>query len=90
VEEVLPALRSQEPRVDVAVLTPPRTGAGETVISELAALHPRRIIYISSDPATLARDSVYLVAAGYRLIEVQPVDMFPQTYHVETVALWER
>lgn len=90
VDEVLPALRSQEQRVDVVVMDPPRAGAGELVIGELAALHPRRIVYVSSDPATLARDSVHLVAAGYRLIEAQPVDMFPQTYHVETVALWER
>ncbi len=90
VDEVLPALRSQEQHVDVVVMDPPLTGAGETVIRELAALHPRRIVYVSCDPATLARDSVYLVAAGYHLVEAQPVDMYPQTYHIETVALWEK
>jgi 23S rRNA (uracil1939-C5)-methyltransferase len=90
VEEVLPALRAQGQRVDVAVMDPPRAGAGPEVIRELAALGPRRIVYVSCDPATLARDAVLLTAAGYRLTEAQPVDLFPQTFHVETAALWER
>jgi 23S rRNA (uracil1939-C5)-methyltransferase len=90
VDEVLPALQAQGQRVDVAVMNPPRTGAGEAVIRELAELGPRRIVYVSCDPATLARDVVHLTAAGYRLVEVQPVDMFPQTVQVETVALWEQ
>ena len=90
VEEVLPALRSEGQRADIVVLDPPRAGAGPEVIRELAALGPRRMVYVSCDPATLARDAVYLAAAGYRLVEAQPVDLFPQTFHVETVALWER
>ncbi|MCX6028671.1 MAG: VTT domain-containing protein [Chloroflexi bacterium] len=90
IEEVLPALGAQGQRVDVAVIDPPRTGAGPAVIRELAALGPRRIVYVSCDPASLARDAAPLAAAGYRLVEAQPVDMFPQTYHVETVALWEK
>jgi 23S rRNA (uracil1939-C5)-methyltransferase len=90
VEEVLPALRAQGQRVDVTVMDPPRAGAGPEVIRELAALGPRRIVYVSCDPATLARDAVLLTAAGYRLTEAQPVDLFPQTFHVETAALWER
>jgi 23S rRNA (uracil1939-C5)-methyltransferase len=60
------------------------------VICELAALKPRRMVYVSCDPPTLARDAVQLTAAGYRLVEAQPVDLFPQMCHVETVALWER
>ncbi len=90
VDEVLPALQAQGQRVDVVVMNPPRTGAGEAVIRALAEFGPRRIIYVSGDPATLARDAVSLAAASYRLVEVQPVDMFPQTVQVETVALWER
>ncbi len=87
---VLPALRAEGQRVDVVVMAPPRTGAGEAVIGELALLSPRRIVYVASDPATLARDSVHLAAAGYRLVEAQPVDTAPQTVQFETVALWER
>ena len=66
------------------MLDPPRAGAGPEVIRELAALGPRRIVYVSCDPATLARDAVHLAAAGYRLVEAQPVDLFPQTF------MWRR
>ena len=90
VGEVLPALRAEGQRVDVVIMAPPRTGAGESVIGELALLNPRRIIYVASDPATLARDSIHLAAAGYRLVEAQPVDTAPQTVQFETVALWEK
>jgi 23S rRNA (uracil1939-C5)-methyltransferase len=90
VEQVLPALRSEGQRVDIAVLDPPRAGAGPEVIRELAALGPRRMVYVSCDPATLARDAVHLAATGYHLVEAQPVDLFPQTFHVETVALWDK
>jgi 23S rRNA (uracil1939-C5)-methyltransferase len=90
VEEVLPALIEQAQRIDVVVMDPPRAGAGPAVIKGLAALGPRCIVYVSCDPATLARDSVTLTEAGYRLIEAQPVDMFPQTYHVETVVLMSK
>ena len=69
-------------------MEPPRTGAGERALRELTALGPARIIYVAGDPASLARDGVHLTAAGYRLIEAQPVDMSPQTFRVETVALW--
>jgi 23S rRNA (uracil1939-C5)-methyltransferase len=90
VEEVLPVLLAQGQRADLVVLDPPRAGAGPEVIRELVELGPRCIVYVSCDPATLARDSIHLAAAGYRLVEAQPVDLFPQTYHVETVALWEK
>ncbi|MGB9634569.1 MAG: 23S rRNA (uracil(1939)-C(5))-methyltransferase RlmD, partial [Chloroflexaceae bacterium] len=89
VGEVLPVLVEQGQRADIVVMDPPRAGAGEAVIRQVAALRPRRVVYVSCDPATLARDSVFLRAAGYTLAEAQPVDLFPQTYHVETVALWQ-
>jgi 23S rRNA (uracil1939-C5)-methyltransferase len=90
VEDVLPLLREQGQRVDLVVLDPPRAGAGSAVVGHLAAVGPRRIVYVSDDPAVLARDSVHLAAVGYHLAEVQPSDLFPQTSHVDSVSLWEK
>ncbi len=75
---------------DVVVLDPPRTGA-EAPVAELEKCRPRRVVYVSCHPATLARDAQVLVAQhGYRLRAVRVFDMFPHTHHVETVALFER
>ncbi|MGC8788030.1 MAG: 23S rRNA (uracil(1939)-C(5))-methyltransferase RlmD [Anaerolineae bacterium] len=87
VEEILPTLDLQTPLV---VIDPPRTGMDKNALSALAALCPPRIVYVSCDPATLARDIQRLLASGYRLREVQPIDMFPQTYHIECVAVLDR
>ncbi len=76
--------------VDLAVVDPPRAGLDDPVVLELARLEPRRIAYVSCDPATLARDAGRLAEHGYRPIRVAPVDLFPQTYHVETVATFQR
>lgn len=71
---------------DLVLLDPPRAGAGAVVIERLAALAPPQLIYVSCDPATLARDLKLLAAYGYGLKAVTVLDMFPQTFHVETVA----
>jgi 23S rRNA (uracil1939-C5)-methyltransferase len=70
---------------DLAVVDPPRSGLGERVARKLATLGAPRVVYVSCDPATLARDLVVLLAAGYRIEQVHLVDLFPQTYHLETV-----
>jgi 23S rRNA (uracil1939-C5)-methyltransferase len=70
---------------DLAVVDPPRSGLGERVARMLASLGAPRVIYVSCDPATLARDLVPLLAAGYRVEQVHLVDLFPQTYHLESV-----
>jgi 23S rRNA (uracil1939-C5)-methyltransferase len=77
--------------VDVLVLDPPRAGCAETAVEAMANLRPERIIYISCEPSTLARDlSRFSTGGRYTLAEVAFVDMFPQTYHIEAVAKLER
>jgi 23S rRNA (uracil1939-C5)-methyltransferase len=70
----------------LVVLDPPRTGMSPEAVAGLLTLAPRRITYVSCDPATQARDLKALVAGGYRLERVVALDMFPQTHHVEAVA----
>lgn len=82
-EEYIAALK----QVDVALLNPPRKGCDPAFLAGLKRLKPKKLIYVSCDPATLARDLALLMEGGYRVEKVQPVDMFPQTAHVETVCL---
>jgi 23S rRNA (uracil1939-C5)-methyltransferase len=84
VEELLPSL---EESIDLAIMDPPRQGLSKSALAALVGHAPPKVIYVSCDPATLARDIDRMVQSGYELLEVQPVDMFPQTYHLETVAL---
>jgi 23S rRNA (uracil1939-C5)-methyltransferase len=86
VEDFLSDLAKDKPRFDYVVLDPPRGGIGEPAAKLLAEFAPPCITYVSCDPATLARDLKVLAAAGYRLQALHLLDMFPQTFHIETVA----
>lgn len=90
VTQVLPALYRQGVRPEVIVLDPPRAGCDRKVLDTIAAMNPQRIVYVSCNPASLARDLAILNEANYIAREIQPFDMFPQTSHVETVVLMSR
>jgi 23S rRNA (uracil1939-C5)-methyltransferase len=76
--------------VDLALVDPPRSGLHAETVDALVRTTARRIAYVSCDPATLARDAAALAGHGYSLSRATPIDLFPQTYHVETLALFER
>lgn len=76
--------------VDVVFMDPPRAGSDEAFLSSVVKLAPKRVVYISCNPETLARDLKYLTKRGYEAVECQPVDMFPWTVHVETVVGLQR
>ena len=82
--------RPVQTRPDLVVLDPPRTGIGRTVTNSLVELGAPRVRYVSCDPATLARDIVPLLAAGYRIEEAHLFDLFPETFHIESVMLLTR
>ncbi len=86
VERHLPQLYRQGERFSLAVLDPPRKGCDAALLKTLAKMRIPSILYVSCNPSTLARDLGILAELGYRPNEVQPIDMFPQTYHVECVA----
>lgn len=88
--ELLEGLHEDGGKVDLIVLNPPRKGCDEIVLKKVAALSPEKVVYVSCSPQTLARDLNILAGFGYRTLEIQPVDMFPQTPHVENVALLKR
>ena len=81
--------RITTPQFDSVILNPPRDGVEKYTLHWLLETKPARIVYISCNPTTLSRDMKILHQGGYSLTVVQPVDMFPQTYHVESIALLE-
>jgi len=83
-------LAEEQEQIDVVVLNPPRKGCDEAVLQKVGELAPERILYVSCYPATLMRDLSILHALGYSCREIQPIDMFPQTVHLENVALLEK
>lgn len=92
-EEVYPAFcreHGEEARAEVIVVDPPRKGCEESLLTMMCRMAPERIVYVSCDSATLARDLKYLCANGYELVEAQPVDQFGMTVHVESVVLMSR
>jgi 23S rRNA (uracil1939-C5)-methyltransferase len=85
-ETVIPAWHRQGVRADVIVVDPPRKGCDGALLGTIVEMQPRRIVYVSCNPSTLARDLRILEDGGYRTVAVQPVDMFPHTVHVESVS----
>ena len=86
-EDILPHL---EERVDVIIVDPPRAGLDKRVIEAIIGLSPASLIYVSCDPTTLARDLLRFSELGYGLISAQPLDMFPQTFHIESINLLQK
>lgn len=86
-EDVVPHL---EAKPDTVLVDPPRAGLDKAVVDGIIKLSPQVIAYVSCDPSTLARDAARLIAGGYQLREVTPFDLFPQTYHIESISIFER
>ncbi|CAM3885980.1 23S rRNA (uracil(1939)-C(5))-methyltransferase RlmD [Lederbergia lenta] len=88
-EVVIPNWYKQGNKADVLVVDPPRKGCDQALLDTIINMKPEKVVYVSCNPATLARDLRILEDGGYKTVEVQPVDMFPHTTHVECVALIE-
>lgn len=89
-EVIIPRLYQKGVRADVVVVDPPRKGCEPVVLDTIANMNPKKIVYVSCNPATLARDVAILEEKGYKTVEVQPVDMFPHTMHVESIILLQK
>lgn len=88
-EEVLPALAGRLDSSTYVIVDPPRAGIEKHVLDAIISIKPQIIAYVSCDPSTLARDAARLINGGYRLVEVTPFDLFPQTYHIESISIFE-
>ncbi|MBW1644514.1 MAG: 23S rRNA (uracil(1939)-C(5))-methyltransferase RlmD, partial [Deltaproteobacteria bacterium] len=87
--DIINCLEQITKRPDVMIIDPPRSGMHKDVVKQVIDMAPDRIVYVSCNPATLARD-IFIMKDTYRVVEVQPVDMFPHTYHIESVANLKR
>ena len=87
VEEVIPSL---EVTPDILLVDPPRAGLGRRTLDGILSLGPNQIVYISCDPATLSRDARRMIEGGYHLRQITPFDLFPQTYHIESISFWSK
>jgi 23S rRNA (uracil1939-C5)-methyltransferase len=85
-EEILPHLKIS---AEIVIVDPPRAGLDKNVLDALLELKPATLAYVSCDPSTLARDAARLIAGGYKLKQVTPFDLFPQTYHIESISIFE-
>jgi 23S rRNA (uracil1939-C5)-methyltransferase len=85
-EEVIPNWYKQGIKADVLVVDPPRKGCDEMLLKTIIEMKPKKVVYVSCNPSTLARDLRILEDGGYKTTEIQPVDMFPHTSHCEAVA----
>lgn len=86
-EQILPYLKEQ---VDLVLVDPPRAGLDKKVTDAILRLAPKKIVYVSCDPTTLARDVQRISSGGYRLQQAMPLDMFPQTYHIESISVFSK
>jgi 23S rRNA (uracil1939-C5)-methyltransferase len=86
-EDVLPGL---DLKPELVILDPPRAGLERRTLDALLTLKPVKIAYVSCDPSTLARDAARLIAGGFRLVQVTPFDLFPQTFHIESIGIFEK
>jgi len=86
-ENVLPVLKIEP---DIILVDPPRAGVEKEALNAIIRINPKMIAYVSCDPSTLARDARRLIDNGYKLLDITPFDLFPQTYHIESISLFER
>jgi 23S rRNA (uracil1939-C5)-methyltransferase len=89
-QEILPGLAGQISDPTYVLVDPPRAGLEKYVVDAILKLSPRMIAYVSCDPSTLARDAARLINGGYKLKQVTPFDLFPQTFHIESISIFER
>ncbi|MCE7920530.1 MAG: class I SAM-dependent RNA methyltransferase, partial [Chloroflexi bacterium CFX1] len=90
VEEIIPALVGRIANPTYIIADPPRAGIDKRALDAILQINPQIIAYVSCDPSTLARDAARLIQGGYALKQVAPFDLFPQTYHIESISIFER